>query len=305
MLEGIVGQAIQGLIGGMFERDQYARNLKRQQTADAAAATAARGQQEQMYADLEKYGSAMGPETLAQAYMEVMGIGKNTADVYKTANPGYEQVSENLGGTQALGSFNKKTGAMDYQQVAKSLDPTQKYQSDATTRNAGIAAGASKYSADRAYDRQMLQNQGDLAEVDRKHANDKELAGINNTSREKVAGMRGSDTGIVDIARAIDVADEYGDNPMYDTARQNVSQAITKASEVLNAPGVATDSEGYDLDGNPPMQAPGVVQPTQYKVNLAPDLVEASVVEYMKSKNVDEATARAAIEQYMVTGVNF
>jgi hypothetical protein len=315
MWEGLIGQVASQLIGGMFERDAYARGLKRDEAAAAKQAEMDRANREQQFQDIQKYGSAMGPETMAQAFLEVMGAGKNTADVYKTANPGFEQVSEDLGDTQAMGSFNKKTGAMDFNEVAKGLDPTDKYQSDATTRNAQISAGATLGAANigaRSREKVAAMNQKNY---EPKYGTPvKGADGMYHTPdgrggfvKSQVGVPKDAQSGMTvgQAAQALGNADKFGDDPRYEEAREGVAGALTAAIRDLNnptgteqtdpsTPGVAQDSDGNKLV--PPQPN---LSPKSIKGNVSPEVVENMVKLFMENNQVDRATAEAMADQFL------
>jgi hypothetical protein len=72
--------------------------------------------------------------------------GKNLATTYGDMMP--NMTSQNVDYGNQIGNqiFNQRTGAMEQSMTEKGLDPTQKYQSDASMSNARTAAGASNYA---------------------------------------------------------------------------------------------------------------------------------------------------------------
>jgi hypothetical protein len=143
----------------MFQRDQAAREQKNA-TAMMEQKNQYEQQQRQQQIDTIK-NSGANPDMIAQAILEAAGAGKNTADIYKHANPHQTFQEVKAGDRSIYGGFNPATGG---------------FQESGTAQY-----GTSPDALERSRSAQNVANINKSAQLG--------AASIGAASREKVAGM--------------------------------------------------------------------------------------------------------------------
>ena len=239
------------------------------------------------------------PTGAAQSSMVAQAYGLKPEEVFQYTAPNFTSGHFDAGDREVMYGFDPRSNSFYIQNAAYGINPTDKYQSDADTQQARIAADARRYSADKGYEGKVVSASGKggqggkaLTLTDKKNLNELVSRGIQLATVDGQFNQQAFDQWLTSTV---------GNNP----------EALSYAQGVLNLPQyMGKNSFGRDRVTANPYQAAqeedwGTITPGQpQQQSSAPNAYfpAARLEEYARNNNMTPAQARQSIEAqgYMI-----
>ena len=241
------------------------------------------------------------PTGAAQSSMVAQAYGLKPEEVFQYTAPNFTSGHFDAGDREVMYGFDPRSNSFYIQNAAYGINPTDKYQSDADTQQARIAADARRYSADKGYEGKVVSASGKggqggkaLTLTDKKNLNELVSRGIQLATVDGQFNQQAFDQWLTSTV---------GNNP----------EALSYAQGVLNLPQyMGKNSFGRDRVTANPYQAaqeedwgtitPGQTQPQQQSSAPNAYFPAARLEEYARNNNMTPAQARQSIEAqgYMI-----